>query len=96
MKRFVGYFTGERAETDDLICFFYHAARESKQCERYLKDAEQVDDGELVEFFKEIQAQDRLRLWRAEQLLNRRIEYLGVGPGRRAARPNGVIHNGHP
>ncbi len=58
---------------EDLIVFFYKILRERDLCEDYIRHAEAGGDKELVEFFKEVQAQDRLRACRAEELLKRVI-----------------------
>jgi len=71
MTKFLEYFTGDKTEREDLIAFFHHTLRESKTCQQYLKDAEKAGDKVLLEFFKEVCAQDRLRAYRAEELLRR-------------------------
>jgi hypothetical protein len=55
----------------NLLCFLYGATKESELCQQYLRNAEESKDQTLAEFYREVQAQDRLRMWRIEELLRR-------------------------
>ena len=56
----------------DLSSVFYHAAEGSEVYVKYIDDAAQEDDTELVEFFKELQEQDAWRAQKAKALISRR------------------------
>lgn len=71
--KFGEFVTGEQAERDDLISFINHCEHDCAAFERYAQDAREAGDEELAEFFREAQAQDRFRAWRAEELLKQRI-----------------------
>jgi len=74
MEDFISHFRGEDLSRDNLISIYYRTLKETELCNQYIVDAEQAGDRELIEFYREIQAQDRLREARAEEFLNR---YLG-------------------
>jgi hypothetical protein len=73
MENFITHFQGENIERDDLISFFYRALREVELCNQYILNAERLGNEDLAEFYKEIQAQDRLRVSRTQEFLNRHL-----------------------
>jgi len=73
MENFISHFQGENVERDDLISLFYRTLKESELCNQYIMDAERCGNSELVEFYREIQAQDRLRVSRTEEFLSRHL-----------------------
>ena len=50
--------TGIKDTVFDLTSVFYHAAEGSEGYVKYIDDAAQEDDTELVEYFKELQERD--------------------------------------
>jgi rubrerythrin len=56
----------------DLTSVFYHAAEGSQVYAKYIDNATQEGDHELVEFFKEVQQQDAQRAQKAKSLIGRR------------------------
>ena len=73
MEGFITQFQGEDVERDDLISLFYRTLKEAELCNQYILDAERGGNQDLVEFYREIQAQDRLRVNRTEQFLSRHL-----------------------
>jgi hypothetical protein len=65
--------TGVKDEHYDLVSVLYHALQAGATYNDYIRDAEQAGDGEVAEFFRTIQAQDRERAERAEVLLAARF-----------------------
>ncbi len=63
--------TQSQTTDSNLLCFLYGAAKEDELCQQFIRDADANHDSLLVEFFKEIQAQDRLRIYRIEEFLHR-------------------------
>jgi len=64
--------TGISDTVFDLTSVFYHAAQGGQVYAKYIDDAAQEGDQELVEFFKEVQQQDAQRAQKAKSLLGRR------------------------
>ena len=64
--------TGISDAVFDLTSVFYHAAEGSQVYAKYIDDAAQEGDTELVEFFKEVQEQDAWRAQKARSLIGRR------------------------
>jgi len=64
--------TGISDTVYDLTSVFYHAAEGSQVYAKYIDDAAQEGDQELVEFFKEVQEQDAKRAQKAKTLISRR------------------------
>ena len=64
--------TGISDTVFDLASGFYHAAEGSQVYAKYIDDAAQEGDTELVEFFKEVQQQDAQRAQKAKSLIGRR------------------------
>jgi len=70
--------TGTRDEQYNLVSVLYHTLQGSETSEQYLHDAEQAGDQELVQFLREVQAQDRNRAERAKELLRQRLGHSGA------------------
>ena len=51
----------------------YHALQGAETYGQYIRDAQQAGDDELVEFFGEIQEEERDRAERAKELLSARL-----------------------
>jgi hypothetical protein len=66
-------FTGTRDEHYNLVSVLYHTLQEGETIERYISDARQAGDDELVRFFQEVQEEDRQRGERAKKLLAERV-----------------------
>jgi rubrerythrin len=64
--------TGISDTVFDLTNVFYHAAEGGQVYTKYIDDAAQEGDTELVEFFKEVQEQDAQRAQKAKSLISRR------------------------
>jgi phage protein U len=64
--------TGISEAMIDLSSVFYHAAEGGQVYAKYIDDAAQEGDTELVEFFKELQEQDAWRAQIAKSLICRR------------------------
>ena len=65
--------TGASDPVYDLVSVLYHALQGAETTMLYSDDADFEGDDELVQFFQEVQAQDRARARRAKALLR---EYL--------------------
>jgi hypothetical protein len=70
--------TQAELETEDhvygLVSVLYHALQGVETYERYVDDAEQAGDDELVRFFEECRDQENQRAARAKRLLVERID----------------------
>jgi hypothetical protein len=75
--------TGTDNLTFDLVSVLYHALQAADVNERYCRDAQ--GDQETMQFFREVQEQDRRRAERAKQLLGSR---MGGSAGMKAAAGN--------
>jgi hypothetical protein len=64
--------TGISEAVIDLSSVFYHAAEGGQVYAKYIDDAAQEGDTELVEFFKELQEQDAWKAQKAKSLICRR------------------------
>jgi hypothetical protein len=64
--------TGISEAMIDLSSVFYHAAEGGQVYAKYIDDAAQEGDTELVEFFKELQEQDAWKAQKAKSLICRR------------------------
>lgn len=64
--------TGVSDTVYDLTSVLYHAAQGSTVYAKYIEDAEQEGDQELVEFFRQVQQQDAERAQGAKALLDNR------------------------
>lgn len=70
--------TGTRDENYDLISVLYHSLEGASTYEIYAQDAEEAGDQELIEFFQQLQQEERRRAERAKQLLAQRISQQPV------------------
>ena len=64
--------TGISEAMIDLSSVFYYAAEGGQVYAKYIDDAAQEGDAELVEFFKELQEHDAWRAEKAKSLICRR------------------------
>lgn len=65
--------SGAPDTTFNLVSILYHALEGGTTYDRYIQDAQQQGDQELVQFFQQTQQEERQRAERAQQLLGRRI-----------------------
>lgn len=66
--------SAENDETYGLVSVLYHALQGAETYMKYIADAEQAGETELVEFFRECQEQENRRALRAKQLLAMKLE----------------------
>ncbi len=64
--------TGVRDSVYNLSSVLYHAAEGGTVYAKYIDDAEQEGDQELLEFFRQVQQQDAERAQQAKSLLDNR------------------------
>jgi hypothetical protein len=57
-----------------LVSVLYHALQGAETYEKYIEDAEQAGDEDLVRFFEECRDQEGERAGRAKQLLVERVD----------------------
>lgn len=69
--------TGTRDETYDLVSVLYHALQGAETYQRYIQDAEQAGDQELIQFFREAQSWQRHLATEAKQVLTQRLSHAG-------------------
>jgi hypothetical protein len=74
--------TGTRDITYDLVSVIYHALQGAETTALYIADAEQEQNQELAQFFREAKDEYQRRADRAKQLLT---THLGSQQGRGAA-----------
>jgi hypothetical protein len=67
------HMTGTKDEQYNLISVLYHTLQGAETYEQYIQDAQQAGDQELVQFLREVQAEDRRRAERAKELLRQRF-----------------------
>lgn len=65
--------TGMRDEHYDIISTLYHALQGADACRQYIKDAESEGDKEVLDFFHEVQDQNRHLAEKAKKLLANRV-----------------------
>lgn len=65
--------TGTRDEHFNLVSVLYHTLEEGDVLQRSIDDAEQANDSELADFFRQVQGDDRQRAERAKRLLLKRL-----------------------
>jgi hypothetical protein len=65
--------TGVRDERYNLVSILYHALQGAETYDMYISDAEGAGDQELVQFFRQVQEEERRRAARAKELLGRRL-----------------------
>jgi hypothetical protein len=58
----------------DLVSVLYHALQGAETDDRYIADAVQSGDSELVDFFRKVQENDRVVAERAKRLLHARLD----------------------
>jgi hypothetical protein len=64
--------TGISNATYDLVSVLYHALEGGATYDKYIRDAEQEGDQELVQFFRRVQQDDAQRAQQAKSLLDNR------------------------
>ncbi len=57
----------------DLVSVLYHALEGAQTCDTYVQDAEQENDRELAQFFREVKQEDTKRADKAKELLGMRV-----------------------
>jgi len=67
------HLTGTSDEHYDLVSVLYHSLEVAETYGIYIEDAEEAGDQELVDFFREIQNQNRQIVVRAKKLLQQRL-----------------------
>jgi len=65
--------TGTADEHYNLVSVLYHALQGAEACGTYIEDAEEAGDQELVDFFEEVQEENRVRAERAKELMMKRL-----------------------
>jgi rubrerythrin len=65
--------TGVRDEHYAVVSILYHALQGAETYQTYINDAERAGDQELVQFFREVQEEERRRAARAKELLRGRL-----------------------
>jgi rubrerythrin len=65
--------TGVRDEHYNLVSILYHALQGAETYDTYIRDAEGAGDQELVQFFRQVQEEERRRAARAKELLGRKL-----------------------
>jgi hypothetical protein len=65
--------TGTTDEHYNLVSVLYHSLKGAQTYAQYIRDAEEAGDSELVEFFEDMQEEERMRSDRAKELLGRRL-----------------------
>lgn len=65
--------TGTRDEHFNLVSVLYNTLQEGDVLQRYIQDAEQANDPDLADFFRQVQDEDRQRAERAKSLLLKRL-----------------------
>ena len=61
--------TGTRDVIYDLVSVLYHALQGAETYDQYIKDAQQREAQDLVQFFHDTKEEERRRAERAKQLL---------------------------
>jgi hypothetical protein len=65
--------TGTQDTTYNLLSIIYHALQGAETYEMYIKDAEQSNDTELAQYFREVRDENTKRAERGKQLLAARL-----------------------
>jgi hypothetical protein len=65
--------TGTKDEHYNLVSVLYHSLKGAQTYAQYIRDAEEAGDSELVEFFEDMQEEERMRSDRAKELLGQRL-----------------------
>lgn len=66
--------TGTSNTTYNLTSVLYHALQGAETYDRYIRDAEQAQDNDLAQFFREVQQAEKQWAQRAQQLLAQRLK----------------------
>ena len=66
--------TGVPNHMFDLVSVLYHALKSGTTNQMYIQDAQQSGDNDLVQFFQQVQQQDKQRAQQAQQLLNQKLQ----------------------
>ncbi len=69
--------TGAKDKHYNLTSVLYHALQGGENYDQYVSDAETEGDDELVQFFKDVQEEERNRAQRAKGLLADRLAKEG-------------------
>ena len=64
--------TGMSNQLYDLVSVLYHSLESGATNDKYIQDAQQTGDNDLVQFFQTIQQQDQQRVQQAKQLLSKK------------------------
>lgn len=73
-KSKTGASTGARDEQYDVVSVLYHALKGAETVSRYIDDAREAEDEELVEFLTETQDEYAARAEKAKRILASRLE----------------------
>lgn len=65
--------TGTRDEHYNLVSTLYHTLQAGETYDQYIRDAEQANDSDLAQFFRDCQQEDTRRAERAKSLLHKRL-----------------------
>src|SRR4029453_16658994 len=65
--------TGTKDKTYNLVSVLYHALQGADTCQQYIQDADQENDRELGQFFRDVQAWQRHLSTQAQALLTQRL-----------------------
>jgi hypothetical protein len=66
--------TGTPNPVYDIVSVMYHALQGAETCDRYIADAEQRGDNELVAFFRDVQTRNREVAQQAKELVRDRLD----------------------
>jgi rubrerythrin len=65
--------TGMTDVTYNLVSILYHALQGAETYDQYISDAEQKNDKDLAQFFRDTKEENQRRADRAKQLLAQRL-----------------------
>ena len=65
--------TGTKDKNYNLTSVLYHALQGGENYDQYISDAEAEGDDDLVQFFKDVQSEEKDRADRAKKLLAERL-----------------------
>lgn len=65
--------TGTTDVTYNLVSILYHALQGAETYDQYIRDAEQRNDKDLAQFFRDTKEENQRRADRAKQLLAQRL-----------------------
>lgn len=82
--------TGTKDENYDVISVLHHCLRGASEVGKYLQDAEQSGDQELVDFFRDYQESQRDLAERAKNLLGARLMRTGGVQARGGQKASGA------